>query len=136
MSDNVVFHVLPDVTAQPFFCPNCRSRNCRGFAFVDPPWTFGVGRPSNSPWDYVLQRCFCGDCSATIPAHLAERWEGRTEEDAIHEWKNVFRDRANDGSPAAAVAIGAWPHTEHYADPDRRDENQSPPSLFEWSENS
>ena len=28
MSDNDEFRVPPDLTAQPFICPNCRSTNC------------------------------------------------------------------------------------------------------------
>ncbi len=78
MSDNGDFRVPPDLTAQPFICPNCRSTKCRGQAFVDPGWTFGIGNPSESPWDFVFQLRFCGECGATIPAHLAERWEGMT----------------------------------------------------------
>ena len=78
MSDNDEFRVPPDLTAQPFICPNCQSSNCSGLAFVDPAWTFGIGSPSDSPWDFVFQLRFCGECGATIPAHLAERWEGMT----------------------------------------------------------
>ena len=85
MSDNEEFRVPPDLTAQPFICPNCQSTNCSGLAFVDPAWTFGIGSPSESPWDFAFQLRFCGECGATIPAHLAERWEGMTVGEAEEE---------------------------------------------------
>ncbi len=103
MSDDDEYFIPPDLTAQPFFCPNCRSRNCGGFAFVSPQ-PFRVGRPF-SPWQVVQQICFCADCDATIPAHLAGRWQGATEEDVIHEWENIYRDRAYDASPAGGVWV-------------------------------
>ena len=103
MSDNGEFRVPPDLTAQPFICPNCRSPNCSGLAFVDPPWTFGLGRPSGSPWNFVFQLRFCRDCRATIPAHLAERWEGMTVKEAKEEWERLYRDHRCDVNPAGMV---------------------------------
>ncbi len=103
MPDNDEFRVPPDLTAQPFICPNCRSSNCRGLAFVDPSWTFGIGSPSKSPWDFVFQLRVCGDCGATIPAHLAERWEGMTVEEAEEKWKRVYRDHPYNAEPAGMV---------------------------------
>ncbi len=98
MSDNGEYRVPPDLTAQPFICPNCRSSDCSGLAFVDPPCTF-----SGSPWDSVFQLRFCGECGATIPAHLAERWEGMTVEEAEKEWERLYRDRPYDANPSGMV---------------------------------
>ncbi len=103
MSDNEEFRVPPDLTAQPFICPNCQSSNCSGLAFVDPAWTFGIGSPSGSPWDFVMQLRFCGECGASIPAHLAERWEGMTVDEAEEEWECKYRDHSYDANPAGMV---------------------------------
>ncbi len=40
---------------------------------------------------------------ATIPAHLAERWEGMTVEEAEEKWKRVYRDHPYDANPAGMV---------------------------------
>ena len=37
------------------------------------------------------------------PAHLAERWEGMTVEEAEEEWKRVYRDHPYDANPAGMV---------------------------------
>ncbi len=103
MSDNDEFRVPPDLTAQPFICPNCQSSSCSGLAFVDPGWTFGIGSPSGSPWDFVFQLRFCGECGATIPAHLAERWEDMTVVEAEEEWGRVYRDHRYDANSAGMV---------------------------------
>ena len=103
MSDKVDLRIPSDLTAQPFLCPDCRSKNCSGFAFVDPAWTFGIGEPSKSPWEFVFQLCFCADCGATLPAHLAERWEGRTVEEAVREWEEKYRDHPYDANIAGSV---------------------------------
>ena len=34
MSDNDEFRVPPDLTAQPFICPNCQSSDCRGWRLL------------------------------------------------------------------------------------------------------
>ncbi len=39
----------------------------------------------------VLQTFDCAECFNTIPAHLAQRWEGMTIEEAQQEWADVFR---------------------------------------------
>ncbi len=58
---------------------------------------------SESPWDFVFQLRFCGECGAVIPAHLAERWEGMTLEEAEEEWARLYRDRPYDANPAGMV---------------------------------
>jgi len=45
------------------------------------------------PWNAVLQIIHCADCGRQVPAHLAERWNGLSMEDARREWRDVYRKR-------------------------------------------
>ncbi len=44
------------------------------------------------PWRGVLQIITCGDCGRDVPAHLAERWNGLTVDEARRDWLAVYRD--------------------------------------------
>ena len=104
MSDNGEFRVPPDLTAQPFICPNCGSSKCSGFVFVNPKPLSSSNEQTWSLWSMVQQVLTCGECEATIPAHLAERWEGMTVEEAKEEWARVYRDHRYDVTPAGKVS--------------------------------
>ena len=43
------------------------------------------------PWSGILQRIQCGSCHSVIPAHLGERWDEISVEEAKHEWQTVYR---------------------------------------------
>ncbi|MEE8241378.1 MAG: hypothetical protein V3R16_08915 [Nitrospirales bacterium] len=92
MSDNGEFRVPPDLTAQPFICPNCGSSKCSGLMFVNPEPLSDSDESTWSPWNAVQQLHTCGECGTAIPAHLAERWEGMTVEEAKEEWARIYRD--------------------------------------------
>lgn len=36
----------------------------------------------------------CAKCLFEIPIHLAERWGGISVEDAMKEWRDLYRDQA------------------------------------------
>ena len=71
-----------------FICPECGSREANEFIFVDGQCN------AADPWSGVLQRCKCAKCGSIIPAHLSERWNGIPEDQAVQEWKQVYRSTA------------------------------------------
>ena len=100
MSDNDEFRVPPDLTAQPFVCPNCGSSKCSRWAFISPVPFDDSDERAFSLWNVVQQTRTCGECGTAIPAHLAERWEGMTVEEAEEEWVRFYRDEPRGGPPA------------------------------------
>lgn len=74
--------------AREFKCPECGATEVSEFAFVETIFA------ESDPWSEVLQRCKCGRCGRIIPAHLAERWDGISYEDAAKEWLSKFRSPA------------------------------------------
>ena len=73
------------MSANEFICPECGSHRARPKVFVS-----AVIREGN-PWSVVLQRVQCAKCSAMVPAHLAERWDGMSEGEAQAEWQQTYR---------------------------------------------
>lgn len=70
-----------------FICPECGHTESRETVYVSKT-------PSkNNPWSSVLQIMTCGKCWSRIPAHIGERWDGMTEEEAKIEWKTVYREK-------------------------------------------
>jgi hypothetical protein len=63
-----------------FKCPECGSDKIRSELNVstDPN--------SNDPWSKVLLQFECNGCHSYIPAHLGERWNNITYEEAKKEW--------------------------------------------------
>jgi len=45
-------------------------------------------------WSGILQQYECSKCHMTIPAHLAERWNGISYEQAVEEWQKRYRATA------------------------------------------
>ena len=74
---------------QEFICPECRSTESKYEQYVsrDPP----VPKDKN-PWSSVLQIITCKQCHREIPAHLGERWNNISIEDAQKEWKKEYRN--------------------------------------------
>ena len=54
-------------------------------------------RPSDStskksdPWDSVLNQMECVSCHMIIPAHLGERWDDLSLEQAQKQWKDLYK---------------------------------------------
>jgi hypothetical protein len=72
---------------QPFICPECGSGEAGIVAHISPdPRLIGT-----DPWAGVLETIQCGNCRRNIPAHLAERWNGLSLEEARKEWRKVYR---------------------------------------------
>ncbi|MDT8371682.1 MAG: hypothetical protein RQ783_06795 [Gammaproteobacteria bacterium] len=82
----------PNFTDEPFLCPNCGSTRCAGSVHVSIP--FPEVMNSSDPWSGVLEWQTCQQCKKSIPAHIAERWNGMTIEQAKQEWQDGIRKRS------------------------------------------
>jgi hypothetical protein len=75
------------VKNEGFICPECGGTEIRDIAMVstDP-------RPED-PWSSVLQIYSCAKCKRKIPAHIGERWNNISLEEARAEWRGIYRRR-------------------------------------------
>ena len=73
-----------------FICPECGSDQYTEGAFVskEPPM-----KKSKNPWNNVLQTMQCSLCKKIIPAHLGERWDQITIDEAKKEWNNDYKKK-------------------------------------------
>ena len=85
-----------------FICPNCGGRVPGDIVNIST-----VG-PTDDPWSKILQTTDCILCRHTIPAHLGERWEGMTVEEAKEEWVRLYRDEPRGGYPGGMVKGKGW----------------------------
>ena len=74
---------------QEFICPECGSTESKYEQHVsrDP-----LVPKDKNPWSSVLQIITCKQCHREIPAHLGERWDNISIEDAQKEWKKEYRN--------------------------------------------
>ena len=74
---------------QEFICPNCGSTESTDEQYIskDAP-----DPKDTNPWSSVLQIITCKQCRREIPAHLGERWNNISIEDAQKEWKKEYRN--------------------------------------------
>jgi len=77
---------VADMNPNDFLCPECGSREPGASVFVSTVYN------EDDPWSSIMQRIECNQCHSTIPAHLAERWDNLTIEDAQKEWQEIYRD--------------------------------------------
>jgi len=80
-----------------FICPNCGSNVSTGTIHIsqdDCP---------DDPWSSILQVDNCALCRHTIPAHLGERWDNRSIEEARKEWLGVYKEKTHNGSGGSGV---------------------------------
>ena len=68
-----------------FICPECNSKEYKSHLYVST-----IPDP-NDPWSSVLQQLECGGCNSYIPAHLGERWDNISYEDAKKEWIKKYK---------------------------------------------
>ncbi len=40
---------------------------------------------------HVLEWMSCEECGSIIPAHIAERWENQSIDDARKEWQEIYK---------------------------------------------
>ena len=73
-----------------FICPECGSQNDPDELFVSKEPILGASDKKN-PWDSVLQQMECISCNMVIPAHLGERWNNISIEQAQQEWKTIYK---------------------------------------------
>jgi hypothetical protein len=69
-----------------FICPECDSRDVKEEVMISRPQPTG-----KSPWEGILQQMECASCKMIIPAHLGERWDNMSIEEAQKEWKKNYR---------------------------------------------
>ena len=72
-----------------FKCPECDSTKIRSKLCVSTDWS--IGGKATSPWSYVLQQYCCANCDSYIPAHLGERWNNITFENAKKKWLEKYK---------------------------------------------
>ena len=71
-----------------FICPNCNSKEILEQMFLS------IEAPNNSdPWSSITQVIKCEGCKKTIPAHLGERWDGITFEEAKKEYLEKYKNQ-------------------------------------------
>ncbi|NOQ94958.1 MAG: hypothetical protein GQ547_10045 [Methylophaga sp.] len=75
-----------DFTEQPFLCPECGGEQAYNIINVSPIFD------PDDPITNILEWISCKQCGAEIPAHIAERWNGCTNEQAQKEWLDTYRD--------------------------------------------
>ena len=73
-----------------FICPECGSQDEPDELFVSKEPILGASDKKNS-WDSVLQQMECISCNMVIPAHLGERWNNISIEQAQQEWKAIYK---------------------------------------------
>ena len=70
-----------------FIYPNCNSKEILEQMFLS------IEAPNNSdPWSSITQVIKCEGCKKTIPAHLGERWDGITFEEAKKEYLEKYKN--------------------------------------------
>jgi len=68
-----------------FQCPECGSIKIKSHLYVST-----ISDPDD-PWSNVLQQLECASCNFCIPAHLGERWDNISYEDAKKEWIKIYK---------------------------------------------
>ena len=68
-----------------FICPECGSAQAERNVSQEPQQYGAKNR----------RRYTCAKCHFEIPIHLAERWGGISVEDAMKEWRDLYRDQAS-----------------------------------------
>ena len=74
------------MNVEEFICPECGSHETGGKTHVS------TVPDERDPWSGVLVRIRCASCRAVIPAHLAERWDNVSLEEARKQWREIYRD--------------------------------------------
>lgn len=72
-------------TINDFICPNCNSKEILEEKFVSI-----APSQSKDPWASVSQIIKCAGCKKNIPAHLGERWDNISIEQAKEEFKKYI----------------------------------------------
>ena len=78
-----------DSNEQSFLCPECGSEQAGICCMVSTRFS----PDPDDVWSGVLQIIECAHCGFSIPAHLGERWDGLSIEDAQQEWREQYRNR-------------------------------------------
>src|SRR5689334_9943459 len=68
--------MIDEPEEQPFICPNC------GGSGETTTLCVSTAYDPKKPETAVLQYITCAGCGANIPAHLGQRWDGMSEEEA------------------------------------------------------
>ncbi|MBE0440389.1 MAG: hypothetical protein IBX57_11675 [Gammaproteobacteria bacterium] len=76
----------PNFTDEPFLCPECGGDKAYLAKHVSIEFV------PDDPVTHILEWIECKQCHSDIPAHIAERWNGLTVEQAKQEWRELYRD--------------------------------------------
>ena len=68
-----------------FQCPECGAIKIKSHLYVS------TVPDLDDPWSNVLQQLECASCNFYIPAHLGERWDNISYEDAKKEWIKIYK---------------------------------------------
>ena len=68
-----------------FICPECNSKEYKSHLFVST-----IPDP-NDPWSNILQQFECANCENYIPAHLGERWNDISFDEAKKQWLEIYK---------------------------------------------
>jgi hypothetical protein len=73
-----------------FICPECGSQENSDELFISKEPILGASYKKD-PWNGVLQQMECVSCNMVIPAHLGQRWNNISIEQAQQEWKAIYK---------------------------------------------
>ena len=68
-----------------FICPECNFTEFKSYLCVS------TIPESKDPWSSVLQKYECAKCKNYIPAHLGERWDDVSLDEAQKEWLEIYK---------------------------------------------
>jgi len=71
-----------------FICPECGSKRT-----PDEEVHVSPIENDDDPATHVLQWIKCAQCGVFIPAHIAERWDDLSIDDAKKDWLEYYRNK-------------------------------------------
>lgn len=71
-----------------FICPECKSTEYEEGVFMSKE---PAGKDDKDPWASVLQQVECTNCKMIIPSHLGMRYGNKSYNEAVSEWKNLYK---------------------------------------------
>ncbi|MDC9725448.1 MAG: hypothetical protein PSN44_05970 [Gammaproteobacteria bacterium] len=71
-----------------FLCPECGGD--KAYSVMEVSTVYDPDDPISG----ILEWISCEQCQNDIPAHIAERWNGLTTEQARQEWQDVYRTKS------------------------------------------
>ena len=73
-----------------FLCPECVGNTPDMAMQVSPAFD------SDDPVSGILEWISCAECGAVIPAHIAERWDNLSIDEARKAWREIYQNNQID----------------------------------------